>query len=134
MDDGFDNSIIDSASFQADGYLSPSQKEIALEKSKEAKTIYEQTELASLIDSFVRSNDKVDTKYLELHDALERVSKLCTSIGVYPVHVSETIPFAYAMLYYDFLILTGVISDADIEEMRNRAMNFFGNEQKIAKA
>ena len=134
MDDRFDNSIIDSASFKADGYLSPSQKQIALEKSKDAKTIGEQTALAVLIDSFVRSNGKADEKYLALFTALSNVSEICGKLNVYPIHVSETVPFSYAMLYYDFLILTGVISDEDIEEMRNRAMSAFVSEQKIAKA
>lgn len=134
MDDKSGNSIIDSASFQADGYLSPSQKQIAFTKSKDAKTFEDQSTLSALIDSFVRSNGKADTKYLELYNALNDVSSLCTKLNVYPVHVSETIPFSYAMLYYDFLILTGVISEDDIEEMRQRAMSVFGGEQKIAKA
>ena len=134
MSDGFENSVIDEANFQAEEYLSPSQQEIASEKSKEAKNIFEQIALANLVDNFVRSNGKADTKYLQLHESLSKLAALCSNVAVYPMNVAETLPFAYAMLYYDFLILTGVISEEDIEEMRTRAMSYFGQEQKIAKA
>ena len=134
MSDGFENSVIDEANFQAEGYLSPSQQEIAAEKSKEAKNIFEQIALANLIDNFVHSNGKADAKYLELHGALSKVAALCSNVSAYPLNVAETLPFAYAMLYFDYLILTGVISEEDIDEMRSRAMSYFGQEQKIAKA
>ncbi|MCR5490762.1 MAG: hypothetical protein K6F32_01360 [Bacilli bacterium] len=134
MDDGFENPNIDEIGFKADGYLSPSQQEIASAKNAEIKRMGDQIALVNLIDGFVRSNGKADEKYLNLYESLSKLGDLFAHSGDYPSNVADTIPFSYAMVYFSYLVLTGVISEKDIEEMKARSFGAFPQPNKIAKA
>ena len=124
-------------SFQAKGYLSPSQIDIVKNRLGEAATFAGQRDLLTLIDDFVRSNGTIDESYNKFYSALKQVGDLCSTIGEYPPRVSETLALSYGTLYYDFLILTGVVTEEDIRQMQEKMMEAMGQSlphPPIAKA
>ena len=112
--------------FQPKEYLSPSQIEIAKSKVPDLMKAQSQDDFLSLVDGFVRSNGKADEKYEKLFSLLSETKKMCMPESGYPERVMQTMPMAYGLLFYDFLILVGLVTEEDIAEMQRKAAEMFG--------
>lgn len=105
-------------------YLSSSQIEIVKAKVMESESIADNTACFSLIDSFVRANGKADAEYEALFSILQNLILTTSSAMHYPERVSSTLPILFIIAYYDYLVLTGVMSEEDISRMQEEAMRF----------
>ena len=123
--------------FQPKGYLSPAQIEIAKNKVPDLMNGEGQSDLIALVDSFVRSNGTADEKYEKIFSLLNEVKGMCMSQSGYPERVAQTMPMVYGLLFYNYAILVGLVTEEDIMEMQRKAAEMFGQgvpHQGIPKA
>ena len=117
------------------GYLSSSQIDVIRNKLKlESFSLNEQLSVLSLIDAFVRSNGKADSEYDALFDLIQKTSVLSSEHYSYPDNIKQTLPVVWAVLFFDFLVLTGVMSEKDLTVMRENAMAAMGGGGSTPKA
>ena len=91
-------------------------------------------EILSLIDAFVRSNGKADSEYDALFELLQKTSVLNSEHYGYPENIKQTLPVIWAILFFDLLVLTGVMSEKDLTIMRENAMAAMGGGNNTPKA
>lgn len=119
--------IVNKDEFETQEYLSPAQIEIV--KARKEEPISNQNALLDLIDGFVRSNGKADAKYEAMLKTARDASALFGCLADYPQPVQQTVPLLFGLLYWDFLMLVGVISEQDVEDMKKKAMAGMGMSQ-----
>lgn len=123
--------------FQPKGYLSPAQIEIAKNKVPDLMNGQGQSDLIALVDGFVRSNGTADEKYEKIFSLLNEVKGMCMPQSGYPERVAQTMPMVYGLLFYNYAILVGLVTEEDIMEMQRKAAEMFGQgvpHQGIPKA
>ncbi len=123
--------------FQPKGYLSPAQIEIAKNKVPDLMNGQGQSDLIALVDSFVRSNGTADEKYEKIFSLLNEVKGMCMPQSDYPERIAQTMPMVYGLLFYNYAILVGLVTEEDIMEMQRKAAEMVGQgvpHQGIPKA
>ena len=123
--------------FQPKGYLSPAQIEIAKNKVPDLMNGQSQSDLITLVDGFVRSNGTADEKYEKIFSLLSEVKEMCLPQSSYPERIAQTMPMVYGLLFYNYAILVGLVTEEDIMEMQRKAAEMFGQgvpHQGIPKA
>ena len=123
--------------FQPKGYLSPSQIEIAKSKVPDLLNGQGQSDLISLVDGFIRSNGTADEKYEKMYSLLSEVKAMCMPTSGYPERVAQTMPMVYGLLFYNYAVLVGLVTEEDIMEMQRKAAEMLGQgvpHQEIPKA
>ena len=110
--------------FMAESYLSPSQIEIAHQRVQDAKTLADNIACYTLIDSFVRANGKANVEYETLFSLLQNVMTASSDLMKYPTRVKENLPILFMLAYFDYLVLTGVMSEEDITRFQDDAMRY----------
>ena len=123
--------------FQPKGYLSPAQIEIAKNKVPDLMNGQGQSDLIALVDGFVRSNGTADEKYEKIFSLLSEVKEMCLPQSNYPERIAQTMPMVYGLLFYNYAILVGLVTEEDIMEMQRKAAEMFGQgvpHQGIPKA
>ena len=108
----------------AEEYLSPSQIEICKEKVNAAATVADNMACLTLIDSFVRANGKANTEYETLFAIVQNAITANSESMVYPEQIKVTIPMLFMLAFFDYLVLTGVMSGEDLERMSADAMRY----------
>lgn len=113
--------------YQQFDYLSESQLEIAKVRVKECASMADNVSAMTLIDSFVRANGKANVEYETLFSLLQNCVTATSELMNYSPRIKVNLPLVFMFLFFDFLILTGVMSEDDIEAMQNEA---FANAMK----
>ena len=109
-------------SFTAKDYLSESQIDIAKSRVKECKSMADNVSAMSLIDSFVRANGKADVEYETLFSLVQNAVTASSEMMRYSMLIKMNLPVVFMIAFYDYLVLTGVMSEDDIEQIKNDAI------------
>lgn len=108
-------------------YLSESQIEIAKQRVQSSATMADNMAVLTLIDSFVRANGKANVEYETIFSLLQSTMTATSDIMAYPQRVKENLPLVFLFAYYDYLILTGVMSEDDISRLQAEASRYMMN-------
>ena len=108
-------------------YLSESQIEIAKERVQASQSMADNMSVLTLIDSFVRANGKANVEYETIFSLLQSTMTATSDIMAYPQRVKENLPLIFLFAFYDYLILTGVMSEDDISRLQAEAGRYMAN-------
>lgn len=108
-------------------YLTIAQIELVHQRLMESETSLKSLDILDLIDSFVRANEKADEAYEKLY-LVVKTSLEANAGGIdYPSHIMVTFPIVTMIAFYDYLILTGIMSEKDIDKMQSEIMRMSMN-------
>ena len=108
-------------------YLTIAQIELVHQRLMESETSLKSLDILDLIDSFVRANEKADEAYEKLY-LVVKTSLEANAGGIdYPSHIMVTFPIVTMIAFYDYLILTGIMSEIDIDKMQSEIMRMSMN-------
>ncbi len=113
--------------FVAGEYLSESQIEIAKQRVQSCVSMADNMSVLTLIDSFVRANGKANVEYETLFSLLQSTMTATSDMMSYPQRVKENLPLIFLFAFYDYLILTGVMSEDDISRLQAEASRYMMN-------
>ena len=108
-------------------YLSESQIEIAKQRVQSCVSMADNMSVLTLIDSFVRANGKANVEYETLFSLLQSTMTATSDMMSYPQRVKENLPLIFLFAFYDYLILTGVMSEDDISRLQAEASRYMMN-------
>ena len=103
-------------------YLTEGQIDLAKEKIDNCKTMADNLSALTLIDSFVRANGKNNIEYETLFSLVQNAITAQSEMMNYASQIKMTMPVIFMIAFYDYLVLTGVMSQSDIERMKNEAL------------
>jgi|GEM_PF-2692464 len=108
-------------------YLTIAQIELVHQRLMESENSLKSLDILDLIDSFVRANEKADEAYEKLY-LVVKTSLEANAGGIdYPSHIMVTFPIVTMIAFYDYLILTGIMSEKDIDKMQSEIMRMSMN-------
>ena len=108
-------------------YLSESQIDIAKQRVQSCVSMADNMSVLTLIDSFVRANGKANVEYETLFSLLQSTITATSDMMSYPQRVKENLPLIFLFAFYDYLILTGVMSEDDISRLQAEASRYMMN-------
>ena len=108
-------------------YLSESQIDIAKQRVQSCVSMADNMSVLTLIDSFVRANGKANVEYETLFSLLQSTMTATSDMMSYPQRVKENLPLIFLFAFYDYLILTGVMSEDDISRLQAEASRYMMN-------
>ena len=108
-------------------YLSESQIDIAKQRVQSCVSMADNMSVLTLIDSFVRANGKANVEYETLFSLLQSTMTATSDMMSYPQRVKENLPLIFLFAFYDYLILTGVMSEDDISRLQAEATRYMMN-------
>ena len=103
-------------------YLTAAQIELVRNRLLESKRNHDNLDILGLIDSFVRANEKVDEGYEKIFIIVKTALEANAGDFNYPDHVTLTFPIVTMLTFYDYLILTGIMSEQDLDKMQSELM------------
>lgn len=108
-------------------YLTIAQIELVHQRLMESESSLKSLDVLDLIDSFVRANEKADEAYEKLY-LVVKTSLEANAGGIdYPSHIMVTFPIVMMIAFYDYLILTGIMSEKDMDKMQSEIMRMSMN-------
>ena len=108
-------------------YLTIAQIELVHQRLMESESSLKSLDVLDLIDSFVRANEKADEAYEKLY-LVVKTSLEANAGGIdYPNHIMVTFPIVMMIAFYDYLILTGIMSEKDMDKMQSEIMRMSMN-------
>lgn len=81
--------------------------------------------LLSIIDHYVRVNERADGEYEALFTLVTTLDVMQSSQMDYDQNVSATYPLLSAIAFYDYLMTTGVLTPDDIRQMKGNPFGAF---------
>ena len=108
--------------FETLEYLSESQIEISRNRVKEARCLADNMAALAIIDSFVRANGKANVEYETLFAIVQNAITASSDMMRYSSQIKMNLPVIFMIAFYDYLVLTGVMSEDDIERLRDEAL------------
>ena len=115
-------------------YLTQDQIDAAKEELEHmGENVQNFVNLLTMIDRFVRANDQADAEYEAMYTLVTTLDLMQSSTMTYDPTVATTFPILSAIAVYDYLLVTGVLSAADISQFKNGSLNPFGG-GGVAKA
>lgn len=111
----------------ASKYLTQDQIDAAKEELEHmGENVQDFVNLLTMIDRFVRANDLADAEYEAIYTLVTTLDLMQSSTMTYNPPVTTTFPILSAIAVYDYLLITGVLSSADISVFKNGSLNPFG--------
>lgn len=81
--------------------------------------------LLTTIDRFVRANGTADHEYEAIFTLVNTLNVLQSNQFEYDALVKTTFPFLSAISFYDYLLVTGVLSADDVKQIKSGINNPF---------
>ncbi len=82
-------------------------------------------QLLTTIDRFVRANGTVDHEYEAIFTLVNTLDVLQSTQFTFDALVQKTFPFLSAISFYDYLLVTGVLSAEDVKLIKTGVENPF---------
>ena len=113
----FDDTLVEDSK-----YLTAAQIELVRNRLLESKKNHDNLDILGLINSFVRANEKADEAYEKIYIIVKTALEANVGDYSYPDHITLTFPIVTMLTFYDYLILTGIMSEQDLEKMQSEIM------------
>ena len=113
--------------FEPKEYLTQQQIEAAKGRILTSAALPDTMACITMIDGYVRLNQTADAEYETLFNCIQNAMNALGDQMRYIKEIKDTLPVLFFLLYYDYLILTGVMSQEDLNDMRDAAMKAMMN-------